>query len=182
MEGGEVDDKEGEGDVGHFREGEVGPSGILGGMEEAVEAEVGEKGEGLPGDPGGEEEGEGGNEGAQFSAVDSAEGIRDEDGDECAGECAEGIAEDIAKVGDAGGNGELERFEGKREEDEAANDEEEGPELGIGFLEGPLADEGGGQIEGEIDDDVLPVIGPGDAVPGERTGEVQGASEVPGEE
>ena len=182
MEGGEVDDKEGEGDVGHFSEGEAGPGGMPGGMEEAVEAKLGEKGEGLPGDPGGKEEGEGGNLGAEFSGVDSAEGIRDEDGDECAGECAEGIAEDIAKVGEAGGNGELERFEGKREEDEAAGDEEEGAELGIGFLEGPLADEGGGQIEGEIDDDVLPVTGPGDAVPGERAGEVQGASEVPGEE
>ena len=182
MEGGEVDDKEGEGDVGHFREGEVGPSGIPGGMEEAVEAEVGEKGEGLPGDPGGKEEGEGGNLGAEFAGVDSAEGIRDEDGDECAGECAEGIAEDIAKVGEAGGNGELERFEGKREEGEAADDEDEGPDFAIGLGEGPLADEGGGEIEGEIDYDVLPVAGPGDVVPADRLGDIQKASEVPGEE
>lgn len=28
MEGGEVDDKEGEGDVGHFSEGEGGPRGV----------------------------------------------------------------------------------------------------------------------------------------------------------
>ena len=178
MEGGEVDDKEGEGDVGQFGEDEAGPER----MEEAVKAKRREEREGLPGGPSGKEENEGVDLGAESTGVHSAEGIGDEVGGECAGERTEGIAEDIAKVGEAGGNGELERFKGKREEDEAADDEEKGPELSVGLLEGPLADEGGWEIEGEVDHSVLPVFGPDDAVPPEGLGDIEEAGEVPGEE
>ena len=149
-------------------------------MEETVEAEVGEEGEGLPGDPSGEEEGEGGKLRVESSGVYSTERIRDEIGGEGAGEGAEGIAEYIAKVGEAGRNGELERFEGEREEGKAAYDEEEGTKFGIGLGEGPLADEGGGEIEGDVDHDILPVAGAGDGVPGEGLGKAVGVKS-PGE-
>ena len=75
----------------------------------------------------------------------------------------------------------MESFEGEGEQGESGEDEGEGAEFGFRFLKGPLADEGGGEIESEIDDDVIPVVGPSDAEPGKTAREVNGV-EVPGEE